>query len=270
MTGTDSYRPELHGQGFEGALERLEAQAALMWPYERKILHQVAPTEVSTIVDLGCGTGSFLKRVAQDFPDAHLIGVDLDPGLLKPATDALPQAHFVESDAAHTGLEEGIADLVVLRFVLQHMADPSTVLREAFRLLRPGGRVLVFEVDGGLWGMCHPLIAQFEQLQAKIWTAQSQRNGNRMIGRELVGLLQKQDFSCAALRLYHYSSDDNGLDAFDPLLDPSQYLDLVGDGVLAPAELASATAAYRKWKQDPESWVMLVGFAASGIKQSDD
>jgi hypothetical protein len=70
--------------------------------------------------------------------------------------------------------------------------------------------------------------------------------------------------------LYQYSSDMFGLDAFGPLLDPAQHVDLVEDGVLSPGELARASVAYSQWLRDPRSFVMMVGFAVTAIRRSDD
>ena len=53
-------------------------------------------------------------------------------------------------------LADGSADVVLFRYVLQHVPEPLPVLREALRVLRPGGRGYVIDVDGGLWGLAQP------------------------------------------------------------------------------------------------------------------
>lgn len=267
MTGDQrSYRPDRHGGGFDGAVDRLEAQARLTWPAERGLLAATPLASDAVVVEIGCGSGALLTRIGELFPGRRLVGVDHDGALLARAADAAPAAELLVADAAAVPLPDASADLVVMRYVLQHLADPVTALREAHRLLRPGGHCVAFEVDGGLWGISHPHLPEMEALQARIWAAQTTRGGDRMIGRRLRGLAAAAGFEQPGLDLYHYSSDDVPLAEFGPLLDPEQYVDLVEDGVLSPMDVARAAAAYRRWLADPDSYLMMVGFALTGVR----
>lgn len=264
-----SYRPGRHGGGVEGASDRLDAQIRLTWPSERRILRDTERTTPDTIVELGCGTGSLLAKMRAEWPDADLIGVDNDAELMSRATH-LRDVSLLRADVNSVPLPDASADLVVLRYVLQHLGETGPTLGEALRILKPGGRCVVFEVDGGLWGLAEPYIPEVQRLQARIWAAQADRGGDRMIGRRVRRMCLEAGFAEAELELYQYSSDMFGLDAFGPLLDPAQHVDLVEDGVLSPGELARASVAYSQWLRDPRSFVMMVGFAVTAIRRSDD
>jgi SAM-dependent methyltransferase len=100
-----------------------------------------------TVADLGCGTGATAAALA---PFVHrVIAVDGSSEMLDAARSRLTG---VENVALHRGtLEEvplpgAVADAAVLSLVLHHVADPPRVLREAARLLRPGGRLLVVDM----------------------------------------------------------------------------------------------------------------------------
>lgn len=268
MVGQGSYRPDRHGEGFEGALARLEAQAVLTWPSESAILTRGGVQESCVVAEVGCGTGALLRRTRALTPSADVIGIDSDERLLRSASEAVEDACLLIADANSLPLDDASVDFVIMRYLLQHLPDPGRALGEAFRVLRPGGRCVVFEVDGGLWGIAEPYIPEIQRLQARIWTSQSSRGGNRMIGRQLRQLCLGSGFTDVEIDLYHYSSEEFGLSSFGPLLDPQQHVDLVEDGVITPAELAGAVSAYMRWISDPVSYVMMVGFASTAVKPS--
>jgi len=118
----------------------------------------------ATVVDLGCGTGYSTRRLAERFPRAsELVGVDLSPYFVAvarelPRLDTArwvnacvddPRVRYVCEDAAATGLETDSADVCVLSLVVHELPPAATaeIVREASRLLRPGGQLWVTEMD---------------------------------------------------------------------------------------------------------------------------
>ena len=102
----------------------------------------------TTLVDLGCGRGGPGLWLAQS-RGATLIGVDFSAVAVQQATDRAAlfglaeRARFVVGDLASTGLVDGVADAVVSVDALHFAADPTAAAREARRLLRPGGRLVL-------------------------------------------------------------------------------------------------------------------------------
>jgi ArsR family transcriptional regulator len=101
---------------------------------------------VDTAADLGCGGGETLARMA---PKAGaLIGVDSSPGMLETARQLLGKdADLRLGDLSHLPMPDHEAGLAVMSLVLHHLSDPSAALREACRVLAPGGNILVAEFD---------------------------------------------------------------------------------------------------------------------------
>jgi SAM-dependent methyltransferase len=96
------------------------------------------------VVDCPCGAGPALRAVP-----AHVryIGVDLSPSMLRRASAraaarGLDNVEFVEAEAAATTLPAGSADLVLSFWGLHCFPDPAAAVREAARLLGPGGRLV--------------------------------------------------------------------------------------------------------------------------------
>jgi len=101
-----------------------------------------------TLVDLGCGRGGPGLWLAQS-QGVSLIGVDFSPVGVQQANDRAvlfglaDTARFVVGDLAATGLAASSADAVVSIDALHLAADPAAAGREALRILRPGGRLVL-------------------------------------------------------------------------------------------------------------------------------
>jgi 2-polyprenyl-6-hydroxyphenyl methylase/3-demethylubiquinone-9 3-methyltransferase len=101
------------------------------------------------VVDLGCGGGLLARPMLER--GASVVGVDLSHQSLRAARAKLDgRSLFVRGDANRAPLRAGCADLVLLADVLEHVTDPTTPLREAARLLRPGGLVYVNTINDSL------------------------------------------------------------------------------------------------------------------------
>ena len=115
----------------------------------------VAPDAV--IVDVGCGTGSALRRVARRVPKGTLVGVDPIPRMLEIARERIarhPEGHRIEfrrGPAEKLPVDNASADLVFAFDSIDHWQDKATGLAEIRRVLRPQGRLVVVK-DGGVPG----------------------------------------------------------------------------------------------------------------------
>lgn len=102
------------------------------------------------MLDVATGAGWFVGYLADGLADHdEIIGIDSDPGreaAFTEATRGRPGTGFEVRDALATGYPDGSFDTVAVANSLHHFADPATVLREMLRVLRPGGRVIVFEM----------------------------------------------------------------------------------------------------------------------------
>ncbi len=143
----------------ESMVRNLAAQAEAIWPQERPILKRHPLGADARVLDIGCGTGEFASRLLELFPEASLLGVDLEEAHLERArrrcADFGARARFRKDDALALSADGGEVDLVVSRHVLQAVPDAGRAVDEMVRVLKPGGRVHVIAEDYGmLW--CHP------------------------------------------------------------------------------------------------------------------
>jgi len=118
----------------------------------------------AVIVDVGCGTGSALRRVAKRVPRGMLLGVDPTPQMLEIARERAARhpegrrIEFREGSAEKLPVDSAYADLVFAFDSIDHWQDKSAGLAEIRRVLLPQGRLVVVKDD------CLPGVAKAKRV----------------------------------------------------------------------------------------------------------
>ena len=144
---TASFTPALGHAALSGLYDPAIALLTRERVWRTRLLDQVAPKPGETIIDLGCGTGSFAMSLAQRAPGARIIGVDPDGDILRRAQAKAEAAgqdiRFVEGFARDVAaiFGDGVADTVVSSLVFHQlpMEEKRRGLAAALRALNPGG-----------------------------------------------------------------------------------------------------------------------------------
>lgn len=126
-----------------GAWRTLGARLALLLP---------EAVEPLAVLEIGCGTGAS-ETLYRPFARSYA-GIDLSLTALAAARRAMPETRWLRADAAALPWRDAAFDLVAFSSVLHHMPDFSPALREAFRVLRPGGFAFAFDPN-----LLHPAMA---------------------------------------------------------------------------------------------------------------
>jgi len=110
--------------------------------------------EAKTVLDIGCGTGVAARAIARRRGfSGRVLGIDLSPGLAQKATELAAgeglekRVEFRSGDSRKLDLIDGTFDAVVAHTLLSHVDDPLSVVKEAARLVRPGGMIGIFDGD---------------------------------------------------------------------------------------------------------------------------
>jgi SAM-dependent methyltransferase len=102
------------------------------------------------VVELGCGSGAIARMIAAWPGVDEVVGTDPSPILVDRARQlsaGVINVSFREADGRDLPTADSSFDLAVLHRVLSHAPAPEQLLVEAFRVLRPGGRLVVFDGD---------------------------------------------------------------------------------------------------------------------------
>jgi len=121
-----------------------------------ELIRRYARLEGARILDVGCGVGLYVRQFRAYSSDVW--GVDIDADKVAEASQTLP--NIAQAPAEDLPFASGTFDVVLSHEVLEHVVDDRRAVREAYRVLRSGGRLIVFvpnrwypfETHGAFWG----------------------------------------------------------------------------------------------------------------------
>ena len=193
MTASE-LNPQAAQMADESMFRNLAAQAVAIWPQEAPLFARYGIPADARILDAGCGPGEVSSRLAELYPGATVLGVDVleAPLVLARARHGRlhPRLRFEQRSIFDLGLPSGSFDLTVCRHVLQSIPHPERAVAELVRVTRPGGRLHLIAED---YGMIH--IPRRALDPADLWPAAPREFGARtgtdmLFGRHAYAILR--------------------------------------------------------------------------------
>ena len=227
MSVSASYEFDQENQDADSELARLRVQTLISWEREARLLGWLGLRDGLNVIELGSGPGFVTEQLLHGLPTSPITALDADREMLTRAAQYLGgvddgRVTYVPASVTDTGLPDNTYDFAIARYLFQHLTDPLAAAKETLRLLKPGGKLAIIDIDAALWGIVEPTFPQLQAIYAK--TGQARRGGNRRIGRRLWRTLQAAGFVNVELEAFVYHSDDLGLEPFLPQLDPNRLL----------------------------------------------
>ena len=253
-----------------GELERLQLQARRSAELELQLLRRMGLKDGLDVLDLACGPGVITRLIAESHPSCRVTAMDLNEALLEQAkTEAaavgLKAIDFVRGDVYQPPLPAASFDFIYARLLFQHLDQPIRALDQVRRLLKPGGRLCIMDIDDD-WLTLVPEPDGFPAFTQAAARAQAALGGNRRIGRELGLLMEQSGFVNVQLNVETISSRQLGMRAFLEITLGFKRLLLQGDEL----EAAQRTLADSNALIDaPDAWGLVGVFLATGEVSSE-
>lgn len=111
----------------------------------RILVHELDIRPKQKILEVGCGRGFYQECLGQLYPTARITGLDRSPKYLRQAREVVttPNVTLVKGDALSLPFESETFDRVFATEVLEHIPNHSKALAEMYRVVKPGGRIVV-------------------------------------------------------------------------------------------------------------------------------
>lgn len=167
MSGRDVYRfvNELDPATVQGLIDRLEFRGTdpTFTRLRDAYLAKLPLAAARRLLVVGCGSGVVPRALARRSEvTGEIVGADQSPVMIEAARAFAIDEGVADRVAFHVGDAHALAfpnagfDVVVFHTVISHVTDPLAVLREAARIVRPGGTVALFDGDYASLTFAHP------------------------------------------------------------------------------------------------------------------
>lgn len=132
--------------------ERLEAQAKIP---QYSISDETSKLQIaagSKVLDAGCGTGVLTRYIHDNFPAIDIEGFDYSPVRVDEAQKRIANSpykiNFFQDNIQQMSRPDESYDVIVSRYVIEHLENPKLAIKEMARLLKPGGMLYIIDFDG--------------------------------------------------------------------------------------------------------------------------
>lgn len=237
--------------------ERLRLLSEVMGPATRALLAEVGIPAGSTCLDVGCGGGDVTLELARAAgATGRAVGVDLDETKIDIARREADQHDlsnivFEVRDVSEWEPDE-LFDVVYARFLLTHLPDPGALVSVLRRHTRPGGVVIVEDIDfRGHFAEPHcPALVRFVDYYTK---SVNRRGADPNIGPRLPGLLRQAGFENVQMNLLHPAALSGGIKLLTCVTLENIAEAVLQDGLASEKELRETIEELHAFARDPHT-----------------
>jgi ubiquinone/menaquinone biosynthesis C-methylase UbiE len=221
------------------------------------------------ILDLGCGPGTITTDLALLVPEGSATGIDFSPSVIEQAQASatekgISNVHFQVGNVQALEFADDTFDVAYCHQVLQHVADPIGMLREMWRIVKPGGIVVARESDFKImtWYPDVPALREYMEFYPRLVV---RNGGDSEAGRKLhvwaqnAGI-EKSKVECSSSNWLFTKEEDvkwwSGMFA-DRILK-SEFKDVVLEtGMGTEADLRRWSGGWREWGEKEDAWFLV-------------
>ncbi len=167
--GLDHLHREVPGSYYDNAIENNIFQR--YWHKKRfyKVSQYLENNVAPSVLDVGCHGGTFTNQISKVLPESKIFGIDISENAIKYAKKKYKKISFSVARAEALPFKKNSFELVTCFEVLEHVKKPKEIIKEFFRILKPGGNliiivpteVMLFEIIWFFWTKLGP---------GRVWT----------------------------------------------------------------------------------------------------
>lgn len=256
--------------GVDMEIERLRQQALLGWNREARALQMFGLRDGMSVLDVGSGPGFVTGQLLELVPNGSVTGLEVDPVMIERAENFLgdrigDRLYIVNGSLMNSGLPEASYDFAYARLVFQHLPDPVAAASAIGRLLKPGGKFVILDIDDRLHLFDPEDSPEVKAIGDRLLEEHTQKGGNRHIGRLLLRILRQAGFVNPSLELIAIHSDEYGIETMAPSAGFDANRALLEEGKITEHEYDLLVEA-EKIGRDPETISMYTIFLACGTR----
>lgn len=237
--------------------ERLRVLSRTMQPSTTALFERLPIGSGLSCLDVGCGGGDVTLELARRVaPEGRVIGVDVDETKLDLARREAEAAGLRNVEYRLLDIRTQDAgtdfDVVYARFLLSHLADPARISEAFHRHLRPGGLVVVEDVDfsGSFTWPDSPAFRRYHELYNAVV---QRRGGNANLGPELPILLADAGFGQVGLHLVQPVATEGEAKLLNPLTMENIADAVLQDGLASREEIDAVVRELYDFAANPRT-----------------
>lgn len=267
------YKASEMNESLEKEIERLRGQAEWAWAKEARNLGWFGLRDGMSILELGSGPGFITEKLLALCPNSHITCVEIDHQLIEHAERHLRgvglggRYTIVQGDAARMPLPGNGFDFAFARLLFQHLRDPKPALAETLRVLKPGGKMVIHDIDIGLGEIVEPVNPEADEIETRMHEARGKRGGDPRIGRKLWRLLAQAGYVNMDLEVVPVHTDDMGIEAIFPTeWDAGGLRPALALGVISEEDVETLHNAHLAFHASPDKYALFVSLEVCGEK----
>ena len=255
----------------ESAAEASRLEAKTDARLTQRLLRLTRLRKGARALDAGAGTGAVARVMASLVgPKGSVVALDGSVARLtegrKITGESARQLSFLSGDLRRTPLREGSFDYVWCRFVFEYLEDPGVVFDELLRLVKPGGKLVVGDLDGnGLFH--HPLP---DGLQVTLANLEKGLRGrfDPTVGRKLYRFFWERKLSAVRTYLFPYNvyAGSAPHPAMKNWRQKLETLRPAGEALIGPSNYADFTGRFLDFLAQEDTLSYSVLFLVEGIR----
>ncbi|HKX29103.1 MAG TPA: methyltransferase domain-containing protein [Blastocatellia bacterium] len=242
--------------GIEGR-ERLKIVSRILRASTARLFDRVRIAERMCCLDIGCGSGDVTFELARRVgPSGKVLGADLDQAKVELAAEEARRLGIDNVEFRVLDIRERAPELkfdaVYARFLLTHLREPAGIVEALYQCLRPGGLLIIEDVDFS-GHFAFPESRAFDRYLELYCAVSRKRGGDPNIGRRLPLLLKEQRLLDLEMEVVQPIAMEGDVKLILPVTMENIAEAVVEEGLATPEELAGLVQELYDFAGDPRT-----------------